>query len=90
MAQSIKDTNKDDKRNLTTSDEAKFMPRIKPPWIANCYKFQKFTVKIATPYGKFAVSIFLSMNTLSYIKFFNHHKVILHLGITLNNLIIKY
>ena len=31
MAQSIKDTNKDDKGNLTISDEAKFMPRIKPP-----------------------------------------------------------
>ena len=50
--------------------------------IAIC--FQKFVVKIVTLLGQLAVSVFPSVNTLLYIKFFIYQ--ILILGITSNNL----
>ena len=66
MAQSIKDTNKDDKGNLTISDEAKFMPRIKPPSIANCYKFPEIHSEDCNPLWEIC-SKYFSFNEYSFI-----------------------
>ena len=52
--------------------------------IANCDKFPEIRSEDCDPL-RVIRSIFTSMNTFIY-KFFNHHKFILYLIITLNNL----
>ena len=59
--------------------------RIKPPQITNRDKFLEIRGEDCDPL-RVIRGIFPLMNTLLYIYFFNHHKLILHLGITSNNL----
>ena len=66
---------------LSMSYWVKCRPQIKPLWVANRYKFSEILGEDGDPLKYF------SFNKYSFIYcFFNHLKLILHLGITSNNL----